>query len=262
MAPQNQKRLALTLSFATVFLFSLIACSSERAPSATPERIVVTVPPVVVTVQVTVLPSPLPSSPTSQATGTPLVRDLWVCVDLAIGYSAPNVESPVVFQIAPGEGQVRALEKSGDWYAVRSGDALAFMPASTLCSTQPTLSAATATRPGPAPTKTAIGVPTSTPTLPLQTMTSVPTSTLKPSVTSPPPSPTKAPVTTGCPQGCVDPPPGCAIKGNISVTNGDKIYHVPGGKYYTATTIDPKYGERWFCTEAEAIANGWRKSAQ
>jgi hypothetical protein len=33
-------------------------------------------------------------------------------------------------------------------------------------------------------------------------------------------------------------------------------------KFYHATVIDPRYGERWFCTEAEAIANGWRKNAQ
>ena len=52
----------------------------------------------------------------------------------------------------------------------------------------------------------------------------------------------------------------CNIKGNISVKTGTKIYHLPGMKYYDSTVIDPARGERWFCTEAEAIANGWRKS--
>ncbi len=50
------------------------------------------------------------------------------------------------------------------------------------------------------------------------------------------------------------------IKGNISLSTGEKIYHVPGGYYYDDTVIDEARGERWFCTEAEAVAAGWRKS--
>jgi hypothetical protein len=65
-----------------------------------------------------------------------------------------------------------------------------------------------------------------------------------------------------CPQGCTTPPPGCFIKGNVSFTSGENLYHVPGGKWYDATVIDPRYGERWFCTEAEAVANGWRRSSE
>jgi len=52
---------------------------------------------------------------------------------------------------------------------------------------------------------------------------------------------------------------GCAIKGNIS-SSGERIYHVPGAQNYGRTVISPQKGERWFCTEAEAIAAGWRKS--
>lgn len=52
---------------------------------------------------------------------------------------------------------------------------------------------------------------------------------------------------------------GCLIKGNIS-TSGEKIYHTPGQQYYDKTVIDTSRGERWFCTEDEAIAAGWRKS--
>ena len=52
----------------------------------------------------------------------------------------------------------------------------------------------------------------------------------------------------------------CVIKGNISVENGEKIYHVPGGSYYRVTIIDPSKGERWFCSEADARAAGWRRS--
>ena len=54
--------------------------------------------------------------------------------------------------------------------------------------------------------------------------------------------------------------PGCVIKGNISYATGEKIYHLPGMEDYESTVIDPTRGERWFCTEAEAKANGWRKA--
>ena len=52
------------------------------------------------------------------------------------------------------------------------------------------------------------------------------------------------------------PRPGCDIKGNIS-DNG-RIYHLPGGAHYARTRIDESRGERWFCSEAEARAAGWR----
>lgn len=66
----------------------------------------------------------------------------------------------------------------------------------------------------------------------------------------------------GCPSGCVNPPPGCAIKGNINRKTGDRVYHLPGQKHYDEVTIEPEAGERWFCTEDEAQASGWRKSRQ
>ena len=49
---------------------------------------------------------------------------------------------------------------------------------------------------------------------------------------------------------------GCAIKGNIS--GSGRIYHMPGQRDYRATRIDERKGERWFCTEDEARAAGWR----
>ncbi|CAN7193325.1 succinoglycan biosynthesis protein exoi [Pararhizobium sp. LjRoot255] len=52
----------------------------------------------------------------------------------------------------------------------------------------------------------------------------------------------------------------CNIKGNISISTGERIFHVPGQEYYSATNISPQYGERWFCSEAEAWAAGWRKA--
>ena len=52
---------------------------------------------------------------------------------------------------------------------------------------------------------------------------------------------------------------GCRIKGNIG-RDGRRIYHVPGGQYYDRTRIDTSRGERWFCSEREARAAGWRRS--
>lgn len=64
----------------------------------------------------------------------------------------------------------------------------------------------------------------------------------------------------GCPTGCATPPPGCNIKGNINRKTGDRVYHLPGQKHYDEVTIEPAAGERWFCTEDEAQASGWRRS--
>lgn len=52
---------------------------------------------------------------------------------------------------------------------------------------------------------------------------------------------------------------GAPIKGNIS-SSGEKIYHVPGGRYYEQVKIDASAGERLFCSEADAVKAGWRKS--
>ena len=49
----------------------------------------------------------------------------------------------------------------------------------------------------------------------------------------------------------------CLIKGNIN-RSGDRIYHVPGSKWYSRTEISERNGERWFCSVAEAEAAGWR----
>lgn len=46
----------------------------------------------------------------------------------------------------------------------------------------------------------------------------------------------------------------CTIKGNVSYY-GDLIYHMIGQQYYNVTIA-----EVMFCTEAEAIAAGFRKS--
>ena len=53
---------------------------------------------------------------------------------------------------------------------------------------------------------------------------------------------------------------GCNIKGNISVSTGAKLYHLPSMEDYAITNINESKGERWFCSESEAIASGWQKA--
>jgi predicted anti-sigma-YlaC factor YlaD len=52
---------------------------------------------------------------------------------------------------------------------------------------------------------------------------------------------------------------GCQIKGNIS-SKGVRIYHLRGQEQYERTRISTLKGERWFCSEAEAKAAGWRRA--
>ena len=54
--------------------------------------------------------------------------------------------------------------------------------------------------------------------------------------------------------------PNCSIKGNISISSGKKLYHLPGMEDYKSTNIEAVHGEKWFCTEAEAMSNGWVKA--
>ena len=51
----------------------------------------------------------------------------------------------------------------------------------------------------------------------------------------------------------------CAIKGNIN-GKGEHIYHLPFQHFYRRVNIDEIKGERWFCTEQEARAAGWRRA--
>ena len=54
----------------------------------------------------------------------------------------------------------------------------------------------------------------------------------------------------------------CNIKGNISHNSGKRIYHMPGDRDYERTRISTSRGERYFCTEAEARAAGWRRAGR
>ncbi|WP_307864636.1 thermonuclease family protein [Allobranchiibius sp. CTAmp26] len=68
-------------------------------------------------------------------------------------------------------------------------------------------------------------------------------------------SPAPAPVAPSTPVPAA--PADCRIKGNIN-SKGEKIYHLPGSATYDKTVITPSKGERYFCSEAAAVAAGWR----
>ena len=59
----------------------------------------------------------------------------------------------------------------------------------------------------------------------------------------------------------VQAPGGCTIKGNV--TNAGRIYHMPWSPWYEKVRMDQDgrggaKGKRWFCSEEEALAAGWR----
>lgn len=58
------------------------------------------------------------------------------------------------------------------------------------------------------------------------------------------------------------PPPrsACAIKGNVN-GRGERIYHLPEGRGYARVTMRGA-GKRWFCSEEQAGAAGWRKATR
>ena len=79
--------------------------------------------------------------------------------------------------------------------------------------------------------------------------------------------PTVAPTRSvggSCPQGCVSQPgPACSIKGNVNTSRDTKIYHVEGeSSSYGRVNMKEAEGDLWFCTRAEAEANGFRAPRQ
>ena len=85
---------------------------------------------------------------------------------------------------------------------------------------------------------------------PTEIPTKLPTWTPRPTIT---PYPTNTQSAE-----CQSPDCGCVIKGNIN-SDGKKIYHCPNSPNYDDVRLN-KYGERYFCTEADAIAAGFTRT--
>ena len=79
----------------------------------------------------------------------------------------------------------------------------------------------------------------------------------KPSSAAPSPKPSPAAPAPAAPTPTQQ--QSCTIKGNIA-SDGEKIYHLPGQRYYGVTKISPSKGERMFCSEQEALNAGWRRA--
>jgi phosphatidylserine/phosphatidylglycerophosphate/cardiolipin synthase-like enzyme len=70
-------------------------------------------------------------------------------------------------------------------------------------------------------------------------------------------SPATSPTALANPEADADARP-CPIKGNVN-RKGERIYHAPGGRDYNRVTMKG-IGARWFCSEEEAVAAGWRRA--
>lgn len=128
----------------------------------------------------------------------------------------------------------------------------------------------TATATPEPPTDTPSPVPTDTPMPPTNTApppTSTPTAA-RPTNTPQPVAPVVVPPVRGggavnpftCAGGCMTAPdPSCNIKGNVN-SRGERIYHTPALRDYDRTNVRPEEGDRWFCTEEEAQAAGFRRA--
>ena len=52
----------------------------------------------------------------------------------------------------------------------------------------------------------------------------------------------------------------CVIKGNVRKDNQTKVYHLSDCYNYEKVIIDESQGDKWFCSEEEAIKAGFTKS--
>jgi len=60
---------------------------------------------------------------------------------------------------------------------------------------------------------------------------------------------------------CAPGPEGCVIKGNISRLD-IRWYHLPEFRHYGQTVINLDQGDRWFCTEEDAIKAGFQRARE
>lgn len=171
----------------------------------------------------------------------------------ALALSGCNAEEDSAVSVAPTHTVIRTVTATATAPAPRHTSTRA--PRHTTSSTgRASTHSVQAARPAAKPTATSTraalppATPRSTTTAPRAFAPAPARTTQAPRRTSVPPAPTTT-ATSGA----------CTIKGNIS-SDGEKIYHVPGQRYYNVTKISPAKGERWFCSEQDALAAGWRKA--
>jgi micrococcal nuclease len=53
----------------------------------------------------------------------------------------------------------------------------------------------------------------------------------------------------------------CVVKGNVD-RNDKRWYHLPGFRHYSQTEVNLDHGDRWFCSEEEAIKAGFERARE
>ena len=160
--------------------------------------------------------------------------------------SGPGTDYAVASSVAAGAAlTLVARNQASDWYQLADGTWIAAF----LVDNPPDVGVAAVIPPSPVQ---AVVEATPVQAVVEATPTSAP-DVVQPTVAS-------NPQAFNCAGGCATPPDAsCAIKGNVN-SAGERIYHVPGGQFYSRTDIKPEEGDRWFCTSAEAQSAGFRAS--
>lgn len=261
--PVSKKSGCLSI-VALLFLCSLPGAfmqeTDSAAPSATstPVELPATAPAAVVVNALVEAPVELPTPiPTAVPTAAPVVQPVILPTEPPAGAtvnnganlrSGPGTDYAVVNTAAAGTPlTLIGRNQVGDWYQTDSGVWIS----AGLVSNAPIALAVVAAPPLPTPT-TAVVVAAPPPPVVVAAPTAVP-------VVNAPASGASNPDAFVCNGGCTQPPPGatCVIKGNVN-SNKELIYHTTSSRSYKNTDIKPEEGDRWFCTEAEAQAAGFR----
>jgi hypothetical protein len=191
----------------------------------------------------TSMPTELPTSaPIELPTVTPTALPAGPTVNSGANLRAgPGVDYPVMNTAAAGATvTIVGRNDVGDWYQTDSG----LWISAGLVDNPPTNLAIVAAPLPPVPAAIIVAAPAQPAAAP---------------VADAPATGNSNPDAFVCNGGCTQPPPGstCVIKGNVN-SNKELIYHTTSSRSYKNTDIKPEEGDRWFCTEAEAQAAGFR----
>jgi hypothetical protein len=213
---------APTATMAPAVVDATVAPSATPVPTATPAPIDMP----------TATPVPIdmpPAIPTvaAEPPAIPTVAAEPVVIEAANVRDGPGVQYAVMSGAQPGQPVVvTGRDASGEWLQLGNG----YWIAAALVANAPV------DLPVTAPAQLPAGNPTAAPLVVDATPANVFT----------------------CIGGCATPPDSsCAIKGNVN-SKGELIYHAPGWRDYERTDVKPEEGDRWFCTEDEAQAAGFR----
>lgn len=222
--------------------------ATAALPTVSPATVA---PPAIAAPTITPLPileaTPIPNIVPTDTAQPAQVSQGAVTTDVANVRSGPGTDFGVVGSVAAGQSLVIVgRNAAGDWYQLSDGTWIAAF----LVTGAPAEIAVVDIQMVEQPASEVINTPIPAPV--------VEQATVAPVVIVEPTG-----VAFTCTDGCATPPdPSCAIKGNFNGTNGDRIFHQPGGTWYDKTDIVSAEGDVWFCTVNEAIAAGYREAGK